>query len=72
MHAGHRALLEHGDLEVAVSLGPPSLLGEVLEADGGGETGRAGADDETIEFQYVAFAHFCIFLEPYSFLSRST
>ena len=42
--------LEHADVDLLVLLGR-----QLLEPDGGGQTGRSGADDHDIEFHRVAF-----------------
>ena len=46
------ALFEDADAELA-----PGFLGELLEADAGGEAGRAGADDHHVIGHRLAFGH---------------
>src|SRR5678810_417997 len=49
MRADARGLLEHADVEVRL---------ELLQANGAGETGRPGADDDDVVFHHLAIGHF--------------
>ena len=51
MRAGLRALLEHDDRDLVRALG-----GELLQADRGGQAGRAGADDRDVVLHRFAGA----------------
>ena len=50
MGAHFGPFLEHADVDLLALLGC-----QLLEPDGGGQTGRSGADDHDIEFHRVAF-----------------
>ena len=34
-----------------------AFFGELAEADGGGQSGRAATDEEDVDFELIAFGH---------------